>query len=168
MHVVVNQMRQMLVECLCIFLLELEHIIIIWVSATFVWLVQMYALYKAEKKFTLKIEWLIEFIDHQKKELTNHNLWQANINQLENTKFFLCHCRLQHLTWLTYLTLYKFLAKVLFSSLNFAWSSFFYSWTLKSSFFVPEFWKNYFLHMNFVLSKKSSETKFICKNEFFS
>ena len=141
-------MRQMLVECLCIFLLELEHIIIIWVSATFVWLVQIYALYKAEKKFTLKIEWLIEFIDHQKKELTNHNLWQANINQLENTKFFLCHCRLQHLTWLTCLTLYKFLAKVLFSSLNFAWNSFFVpelwkvrflSWTLKKLFFTHEF-----------------------------
>ena len=40
-------------------------------------------------------------------------------------------------------------------------------WTLKSLFFVPELWKNSFLHMNFFILKKSSGTKFMCKNELF-
>ena len=40
-------------------------------------------------------------------------------------------------------------------------------WTLKNLFFVPELWKNSFLHMNFFILKKSSGTKFMCKNELF-
>lgn len=48
--------------------------------------------------------------------------------------------------------------KFLFSSHNFAWNKF----------FVPKFWKNLFLHMNFVIFKKNPRTKFMCKRRIFS
>ena len=51
-------------------------------------------------------------------------------------------------------TNYKFKAKILFSSENYTWVSF----------FVAEYWKSSFLHMNFVIYKKNPRTKFMCKN----
>ena len=56
--------------------------------------------------------------------------------------------------------------KIRFSSLNFE-KFVFRPRILKSSFFIPEFWRSLFLHMNFVPELFFKGTKFMCKKDFF-